>query len=132
MIKQIDLGIQDGDIAVENGQFKLSQNNRLIEEAVIRRIKTPLNSYSLYSVDINSGNVIVLDNEYGNISYELTALDSQLVQERLRDDLLKTLLLEPRIVVTSISLSNDIIEGISTIISYYIKDNEDLVQSIII
>ena len=132
MKTDIDLSIVDGDIQVENGQFKLVKNEELISQAVLRRIKTPLNSYSTSFVDVTKETVTILDNDYGNLVYELTAMDSQLVLEKVRDSIVNCLTLEPRITFYDISSTNDIIEGVNTIISYYINDNADSIQNIVL
>lgn len=132
MANYADLRIIDGDIFTENGQFKIQKDEELIREAVIRRLKTPLNGYSVYSVDLDTSEVVILDADYGNISYELTALDSQLVYEKLKDSISQSLSLEPRITLQNVTTSNDIIEGVSTIISYYLNDDQELLQNIVL
>jgi hypothetical protein len=130
MANYTDLRIIDGDIFTENGQFKIQKNEELIREAVLRRLKTPLNGYSVYSVDLDTSEVVILDADYGNLSYELTALDSQLVYEKLKDNISQSLSLEPRITLQNVTTSNDIIEGVSTIISYYLNEDQELLQNI--
>lgn len=125
-----DLTIENGDLAVENGQLKLLVDDNNIQTAILRRIKTPINIYSKAIVNPN-GELLILDNDYGNISYELTSLDSQYITEQVKDNLTELISKDPRVELVSINIESDIIEGVQVVINYYIPNNEEMQRLII-
>jgi hypothetical protein len=128
----IDLAISEGDIAVQNGQLVIQKDESLIQEALLRRVTTPTNIYTIYTVDMNNSQLIRIDEDYGNISYELTASDSKLVLETLRDNLKASISRETRVTIKSIEFTEDMLEGVSTVITYTIDNESDLSQRLVI
>lgn len=121
-----DLSLKEGDLYVENGQLVISKDEELIKESLLRRILTPINVYAKAVSDFNTGTLTIVDQDYGNPSYDLTAIDSQIVVEKLKDELTHLLRDDPRVEVVSIDITSDIMGEVQTVINYYIKDFSDL------
>lgn len=117
-LEQIDLAILDGDLSIKNGRIALEVGDNVIGNSIIRRLSTPINIYS--RTILQGDDVVTLDEDYGNPAYNLTALDSNLVIERMRNALAESLQKDPRIIVNSISFQESI-PNVNIVIDYTVK-----------